>query len=119
MKNLIKLLLLIPLSLAVISCTDLDEEIRGDFTKDFVHIQGVTAFDNLAVDQLRLREVLGDKNFNDFYMGDDGEYTMYVDAVEERFAVSSTSEKRYWKSTCAKAFRFIKNGCVNDYTYDW
>ncbi|MTI39602.1 RagB/SusD family nutrient uptake outer membrane protein [Fulvivirga lutimaris] len=35
MKNLFKTLFLIPLSLLALSCTDLDEEIKGDFTSDF------------------------------------------------------------------------------------
>ena len=32
-----------------------------------------------------------EKEWNDYYCGDDGEYTFYVDLVEEQFARSSTN----------------------------
>jgi len=55
----------------------------------------VVSFDNLAIKQLELKRIFSDKNWNEFYMGDDGQYTMYIDLVEEEFALSSTSTKRY------------------------
>ena len=32
-----------------------------------------------------------EEEWNDYYCGDDGEYTFYVDLVEEQFARSSTN----------------------------
>ena len=51
------------------------------------------SFDNLAIKQLRLREMVSDKDWERMYMGDDGQFTMYVDLVEETFARSSTSAR--------------------------
>ena len=47
------------------------------------------SFDNLALEQLKIREILPKEVWNKYYMGDDGEYTFYVDLVEETFAKSS------------------------------
>ena len=55
----------------------------------------VVSFDNLAIKQLDPRRVLSDSEWDEFYMGDDGFATMYVDCVKEEFARSSTSIDRY------------------------
>ena len=55
----------------------------------------VTSFDNLAIKQLELKRIFSDKDWNEFYMGDDGQFTMYIDLVKQEFARSSTSQKRY------------------------
>lgn len=52
------------------------------------------AFDNLAVTQLSLRELLSPDEFNELYMGDDGEFTMYIDLVAGKYGKSSTHELR-------------------------
>ena len=48
------------------------------------------AFDNLAVNQLKLRKAMAPSKFNRLYMGDDGEFTMYVDLVTKTFGISSS-----------------------------
>lgn len=53
------------------------------------------SFDNLAIEQLEPQRLMGEKEWERMYMGDDGFATMYVDAVNQEFAVSSTSTKRY------------------------
>lgn len=57
----------------------------------------VVSFDNLAITQLNPRRFLEKDEWNEFYLGDDGFSTMYIDAVEGKFARSSTSplDKRY------------------------
>ena len=55
----------------------------------------VVSFDNLAVNQLEVRTLIGEETWNEFYMGDDGTATMYVDMVRGEFAKSSTSTERY------------------------
>ena len=55
----------------------------------------VVSFDNLAIDQLKLRRIFSNKDWNEFYMGDDGQFTMYIDLVEEKYALSSTSIERF------------------------
>lgn len=53
------------------------------------------SFDNLAIEQLEPKRVMTDEEYDSFYMGNDGEFTMYVDAVERKFAKSSTSTERW------------------------
>lgn len=55
----------------------------------------VVSFDNLAIKQLDVKRLLSEEKWNEFYMGDDGQYTMYIDMVKKQFARSSTSVKRY------------------------
>ena len=55
----------------------------------------VVSFDNLAIKQLDVKSIVPEEDWDHFYMGDDGMFTMYVDGVKKEFAVSSTSEKRY------------------------
>jgi hypothetical protein len=53
--------------------------------------KGVVCFDNLALDQLKIRDRIPKKQWNDCYMGDDGTFTMYADAVRNEFATTSTA----------------------------
>jgi hypothetical protein len=55
----------------------------------------VVSFDNLAIRQLDIKRILSDKDWEEFYMGDDGGYTFYIDMVEGKFAKNSLSEVRY------------------------
>ena len=52
-------------------------------------------FDNLAIDQLRVKYHVPKPLYREFYMGDDGCFTMYIDLVKKEFAISSTSERRF------------------------
>lgn len=53
----------------------------------------VVSFDNRAIQQLDLKNVLGEDVFSRLYMGDDGEFTMYLDLTQNEYAVSSTSRR--------------------------
>lgn len=55
----------------------------------------VVSFDNLAIKQLDPKRLMSDDEWSKFYMGDDGSFTMYVDAVNQEFAKSSTSTERW------------------------
>lgn len=55
----------------------------------------VLSFDNLALEQLPVRQVVGEEIWQQFYMGDDGRHTFYIDMVEQEFARSSTSMSRH------------------------
>lgn len=55
----------------------------------------VVSFDNLAITQLDVRRLLSKEVWDNFYMGGDGEFTMYIDTVKQEFAKSSTSPIRY------------------------
>lgn len=62
-----------------------------DISKHF----SVVSFDNLAIMQLDMQLQISKEDFEKYYMGDDGLFTMYIDMVEGKFALSSTTEKRY------------------------
>lgn len=62
----------------------------GEATKHFK----VVSFDNLAIRQLEVKRLMSESDWNNFYMGDDGQYTMYIDMVKKEFASSSTSMNR-------------------------
>ena len=51
------------------------------------------SFDNLALEQLHVRNYVNEITWEQSYMGDDGKYTMYVDLVKEEFATSSVSPR--------------------------
>ena len=56
----------------------------------------VVSFDNLAIEQLGVKELLfkdKEDEWNEFYMGDDGHFTLYIDAVKEEFAKNSCMPK--------------------------
>jgi MoaA/NifB/PqqE/SkfB family radical SAM enzyme len=55
----------------------------------------VVSFDNLAITQLDAHRLMSNEDWEQFYMGDDGSATMYVDMVNREFAKSSTSTERY------------------------
>lgn len=52
------------------------------------------SFDNLSIEQLGLRDLVDEKTWNEQYMGDDGQYTMYIDLVKREYAASSVSVRR-------------------------
>ena len=51
----------------------------------------VISFDNLALEQLEVKRLLSASEWDEFYMGDDGTSTYYIDMVERKFAKSSTA----------------------------
>ena len=53
------------------------------------------SFDNLALKQLDVKNLVPQDKWDMFYMGDEGSSTMYVDMVNREFAANSTSETRY------------------------
>lgn len=55
----------------------------------------VVSFDNLAIRQLDVRSLMSEEEWSQFYMGDDGGFTMYVDAVSGEYAVCSVSDVRH------------------------
>jgi len=62
---------------------------------DIINGFKVVSFDNLAIDQLKVKRLMSNKTWNEFYMGDDGQFTMYIDLINQEFAKCSVSNKRY------------------------
>ena len=52
------------------------------------------SFDNLAVEQLNVKSLVSEEEYNMLYMGDDATATFYIDAVKMEYAPSSTSARR-------------------------
>lgn len=81
--------------------------------KEIISKFEVVSFDNLALEQLNLKEsgILSQEEWDEFYMGDDGNYTFYIDLVKGEFARDSMSEKRYpiGNKNIDEMFNFIRN----------
>lgn len=63
------------------------EKMLGDFD--------VISFDNLAINQLDVKRLMDEEDWEEFYMGDDGNYTFYLDLVEGNFGKNSLATDRY------------------------
>lgn len=50
------------------------------------------SFDNLAIEQLNVKRLMTEHQWEEFYMGDDGSMTFYIDMVNKKYARSSTAD---------------------------
>ena len=67
----------------------------------------IVSFDNLAIVQLKMKNKVED--YESLYMGDDGQFTMYIDLVKKEFSVSSVSDFRFkLKEDIRDMFKKIK-----------
>lgn len=55
----------------------------------------VVSFDNLAIEQLDVKRLLSDEQWSEFFMGQDSEFTFYIDMVEGTFGKNSLATERY------------------------
>lgn len=55
----------------------------------------VISFDNLAIEQLAIRLMMSEEKWNEFYMGRDGDFTMYIDLVNNTYARDSLIKQNY------------------------
>lgn len=67
------------------------------------------SFDNLALEQLQVRRLLTNEAWENFYMGDDFHFTMYIDAVKEEYAPTSRSNFRKSFQECSLIEFFKRN----------
>ena len=51
----------------------------------------VTSFDNLAIGQLGVKKLMTDEEWEEFFMGQDSEFTFFIDMVEKKFSKNSTA----------------------------
>lgn len=86
------------------------EDSFSDFMRDF----RLVSFDNLAIKQLHVRDHVSEAVWNTYYMGDDGNYTMYIDLVNEKYAPSSLDEgKPLFSNNIDEVFAEVRNGNSN------
>ena len=77
------------------------------FLPDLFKLFEVVSFDNLALEQLKPERFLTKKDFEIF---NQGEYSMYINAVEGYYSPSSRSNHRmYWNKISIKEFFSIKD----------
>ena len=70
----------------------------------------VLSFDNLAIEQLDVKSLLPPDEWDSFYMGDDGDYTFYIDMVKGEYGRNSISSERFpiGDKSIDEMFRHIK-----------
>ena len=84
-------------------------QVTYDMLPNMVNGFDVMSFDNLAIKQLNVRRLMSEDEWKTFYMGDDGTFAMYVDAVNWEFAASSVSTRRHdITSDIADMFAVVK-----------
>ena len=66
-----------------------------DNIKEISRHFNVISFDNLALEHLDIKSHMPNKEWERLYMGNEGEYTFFIDAVNKKFAVSSLATERY------------------------
>jgi hypothetical protein len=73
------------------------------------------SFDNLAIEHLEIKKILPEELWSEFYMGDDGQHTMYIDLVNKEYSKSSTSTLRFdITDDIIEMFSVVKSD-----KYDW
>lgn len=71
----------------------------------------VLSFDNLAISQLDIKGMFerDKRDWSEFFMGRDSEYTFYIDAVNHKFAGSSLAHDRFdMKDDVTEMFNMIR-----------
>lgn len=63
--------------------------------KEMLNHFEVVSFDNLAIEQLDVKRLLSDEQWSEFFMGQDSEFTFYIDMVEGTFGKNSLATERY------------------------
>lgn len=70
----------------------------------------VVSFDNLAIEHLNVESLVKKDRWDELYMGDEGEYTFFIDAVNKKFAVSSLLEEQYdLMDNVDDMFRYVRS----------
>lgn len=74
---------------------DANAKYLRDNLKEISKHFAVVSFDNLAIEHLGVKNVVPEEDWDTLYMGDEGQYTFYIDAVNHKYAVSSLSNVKY------------------------
>lgn len=80
-------------------------EIKNMKYNELTEVSTVISFDNLAIKQLELDV---ENTYKDLYQGDDGKFSFYIDAVEEKYARNSMEENTDWFYNIKDAFKSLK-----------
>lgn len=67
-------------------------------------------FDNLATKNLNIRQIVGEEKWSTNHMGEEGEFTFFVDLCNEKFAVSSMETEEFdFMNNIDDMFHFVRN----------
>lgn len=88
------------------SYLDMEKEITKDLGRKY---HGILAFDNLAIEQLRLKNKLLKSEWEAFYQGPEFSKSMYVDGVKGMYSPSSTSSERVSWDIIKLSEYYVKN----------
>lgn len=82
------------------------------FTTAYSKCRCTISFDNLAIEQLRVRDYLTIPDWDTFYLGPDGSHSFYIDAVHKTSALNSyNAVPRSWRTIHPLAyFRELRYG---------
>lgn len=70
----------------------------------------VISFDNLALEQLKIEEKVSEEIWKNNFMGEEGQFTMYIDGVSNNFGRNSIATVRYpLKDSIEEMFEVIRN----------
>jgi len=73
------------------------------------------SMDNLAIEQLSVRQKICPKKFATMYMGEEGTCSMYIDLVNKEYSISSTCPTRYKiEDNIDKMFANVKEYAISD-----
>lgn len=72
-----------------------NKKIIYDNIQELIDNFKVVSFDNLAIEQIDVKRLMTNEEWEEFYMGDDGKFTMYIDLPNNKYASSSISKIRY------------------------
>lgn len=53
------------------------------------------SFDNLSIEQLNVKSLMTDSEWEEFYQGDEGSFTFYIDLVNKTFARDSLIDEKF------------------------
>jgi len=70
------------------------ENLKSDYyneLKEMVNHFNVVSFDNLALKQLEAKRLLSQEEWDQYFMGDDGSMTCYIDCVNQQYSICSLS----------------------------
>lgn len=70
-------------------------ELKKNIAQILNNSNSIISFDNLALEQLDIKSVVDSKSWELYYMGEDGEQSMYIDLVDRKFAKNSIVVNRY------------------------
>ena len=71
------------------------KEIRENISRLLDINKGIISFDNNALEQLDIKNLIDSDIWEKHFMGDEGQFSMYLDTVHKKYYVSSTHEEGF------------------------